>query len=587
MIRPMFCLATAAVLLHSLAGRGAETPLQRPNVIIVLTDDQGYGDLSCHGNPVLKTPHLDTLHSQSTRLTDFHVAPLCTPTRGQLMSGLDGLRNGAMNVSSGRAFLRRGVPTMADIFAANGYGCGQFGKWHLGDNHPYRPRDRGFHESLFFPSSHIGSAPDFWNNAYFNDTYQHNGQRARYEGYTTDVFFNQAIEWIRGEAAQKRPFLCYLATAAAHAPYFVPPKCREAYGTQKPHVARFFGMIANIDENMGRLEEFLTKSGLRDNTIVIFMTDNGGTGGVGVFNARMRGAKMSLYDGGHRVPCFIRWPNGKLRPAGDVAELTTVQDIMPTLIDLCGLHPREKFKGDGVSLARLLRGEADALPDRMVVVQVSPIDAPIPQKGDACVLWEKYRLVSDKELYDLASDPGQKQNITEQFPTVVAKMRAHYEQWWATVEPRVNEHSTIALGSDAENSTQLSPADWEDVFLDQGEQIRAGLRRNGPWNVVIEKEGTYEIEMRRWAREADAPLTAGLPPHKHADGEFPAGVALPIAKARLSVADIDQSATVTTTDKSITFTVELKPGATQLKTWFYDPQGKEISGAYYVYVTRK
>ena len=567
--------------------RAAEPANKRPNVIIVLTDDQGYGDLSCHGNPVLKTPHLDRLHSQSVRFTDFHVCPYCTPTRGQLLSGLDCLRNGAMNVSSGRTFLRRGIPTIANVFAADDYRCGQFGKWHVGDNYPYRPGDRGFHESLFYPSSHIGSAPDAWNNSYFNDAYNHNGKRERFDGYTTDVFFKQAIDWMKGEADQNRPFLCYLATAAAHSPHFVPPKYLEAYAAQPPQIARFFGMIANIDENMGRLEEFLAKSGLRENTIMIFMTDNGGTGGVSVFNANMRGNKMMLYDGGHRVPCFVRWPAGKLRPVGDVAELTTVQDILPTLVDLCDLRKHEKISTNGASLSRLLRGEADPLPDRMLVVQMSRLGEPVPRKGDACVLWKKHRLVSGKELYDLASDPGQKQNIAEQFPDIVAKMRAHYDQWWAGVEPRVNEHSAISLGSDTENPLQLSPADWEDVFLDQRQQIRAGMRRNGPWNVLVEKAGIYEIELRRWAREVDAPLTAALPSHKHADGEFPAGVALPIAKARLTIADIDQSADAKPTDKSITFTVELKSGATQLKTWFYDPQGKEISGAYYVYVTRK
>src|SRR5687768_8277756 len=134
----------------------AQAPARKPNVILVITDDQGYGDLSCHGNPVLKTPHLDKLHAESVRLTDFHAAPMCTPTRGQLLTGRDALANGAMNVSSGRTLLRRGLPTMADVFAAAGYKTGLFGKWHLGDNHPYRPHDRGFHEAVSFPSSHIG-----------------------------------------------------------------------------------------------------------------------------------------------------------------------------------------------------------------------------------------------------------------------------------------------------------------------------------------------------------------------------------------------------------------------------------------------
>src|SRR5512137_1284092 len=226
---------------------------QRPNVIVVLTDDQGYGDFSCLGNPVVKTPHLDKLHDQSIRFTDFHVAPMCTPTRGQLISGRDCLANGAMNVSSGRSFLRKELPTVADIFAASGYRCGHFGKWHLGDNYPYRPHDRGFHETIWYPCSHIGSAPDFWNNDYFDDTYNHNGRREKFSGYTTDIFFGEAMKWMRAQAAAGKPFFCYLPTAAVHAPLFVPEKYRELYKDQRPRVAAFFGMVANIDENLGRL----------------------------------------------------------------------------------------------------------------------------------------------------------------------------------------------------------------------------------------------------------------------------------------------------------------------------------------------
>ena len=168
-----------------------------PNVILIMTDDQGYGELSCHGNPILKTPHMDELHAESIRLTDYHVAPMCTPTRGQLMTGLDAARNGAVNVSSGRALLRSDVPTMGDFFTSAGYRTGIFGKWHLGDNYPYRPEDRGFQETLWFPSSHIGAVPDFWGNDYFDDVYIRNGKRQPAQGYCTDVFFEEAMAWKR------------------------------------------------------------------------------------------------------------------------------------------------------------------------------------------------------------------------------------------------------------------------------------------------------------------------------------------------------------------------------------------------------
>jgi arylsulfatase A-like enzyme len=561
----------------------------KPNVVVLITDDQGYGDLSCHGNPVLKTPNLDRLHSQSVRLTDFHVCPMCTPSRGQLLTGQDCLRNGAMNVSSGRTLLRRGIPTMADALAAGGYRCGQFGKWHLGDNYPYRPQDRGFHESLFFPSSHIGSAPDFWDNDYFDDTYLHNGRREKYAGYCTDVFFGEAMTWMKQCAEKKQPFFCYLATNTPHGPLFVPPKYRAPFEKLdvKPNVGRFFGMIANIDENVGKLDAFLRDSGLAENTVVVFLTDNGGTAGVPVFNAGMRGRKIDLYDGGHRVPCFVRWPGGKLRKSGDVGGLTTVQDILPTLIDLCGLTKPEKAAFDGVSLAKVLRGEADAPADRMVVVQFSRMNDPVPKKGDACVLWKRWRLMADKELYDLATDPEQKTNVIDKHADVAAKMRGHYEKWWAEVSPKVNDHEAIVIGSDAENPLLLSPADWEDSFLDQGAQVRAGLRRNGAWNVEVSKAGEYEVTLRRWPAEADTAIRAGRPALKHADGQFPAGVALPVASARLKVGEFDATRPVGEADRAVTFAAKLPAGRTKLQTLLLDADGKEIAGAYYVTVRRK
>ena len=596
-IKSLFRLLAIAALAIAAAvpSAVAATPSRaKPNVIIVLIDDLGYGDFSCHGNPIVKTPNLDKLHAESVRFTDFHVAPMCTPTRGQLLSGRDCLANGAMNVSSGRSFLRKELPTIADIFAANGYRCGQFGKWHLGDNYPFRPHDRGFHESVWYPCSHIGSSSDYWNNHYFDDVYWHNGKREKFSGYTTDVFFGEAMKWMGQQVNARNPFLCYIPTAAGHSPHFVPAKYREMYEqyrdrypNQKEAVARFFGMIANIDDNMGRLEDFLRETGIRDNTIVIFMTDNGGTMGVPVFNVGMRGKKIELWEGGHRVPCFIRWPAGGLRAAGDITDLTEVQDILPTLAELCGLRKLRGAKFDGVSLAKLLRGEQEHLPDRMLVVQFSRMERPAPRKGDATVMWRRWRLVQDKELYDLSTDFAQERNVIDQHPDVAAKMRAHYDQWWAGIAPRVNEYSAIIVGAKAENPSLLSPSDWEDSFLDQGAQIRKGMKRNGAWNIVVDRSGTYQIELRRWAVEVNAPLVAGLPPQKHTDGEFPAGVALPIAKVRLKVARFDKSKNVGPTDTAEVFEVKLKSGRTQLQTWCYDAEDKEICGAYYVYVSRK
>ena len=579
----LFLLLTVVWACLRYSASAASEPAAKPNVILVMTDDQGYGDLSCHGNPVLRTPNLDRLHNQSIRLTEFHVAPMCTPTRGQLMSGVDALRNGAMNVSSGRTMLRREFNTMADAFGAGGYRTGLFGKWHLGDNYPYRPQDRGFQESIWLPSSHTPSASDYWNNDYFDDVYYHNGARKPFNGYCTDVFFREAIAWMRECSQQKKPFFCYLALNAPHGPLFVPDRYRKPYQDQKRPIASFFGMIANIDENIGRLDAFLREAGLSENTILIFMTDNGTATGESVFNAGMRGKKIDLYDGGHRVPFFLRWPVGKLRAPGDVAALAQAQDVLPTLIDLCGLEKPRRPACDGISLASLLRGQTNNLPERKLVVQFSRMNQPRPRKGDAAVLWKTWRLVTNKELYDISTDPGQQTNIIDRFPEIALNLRRHYEDWWQALEARVHEFSPIHIGSNHENPSVLTPCDWQDVFLDQQAQIRR-VRRNGTWTVFVERDGSYEFALRRWPIEADAAITAGVPEYKGVDGIYPAGEALPIHRARLKVAEIEKSAPVSPDDKEIRFSVSLTRGQCELRTAFDDADGKEICGAYHLHV---
>ncbi|MHC4271456.1 MAG: sulfatase-like hydrolase/transferase, partial [Planctomycetota bacterium] len=268
----------------------------RPNVVLVMTDDQGYSDLSCHGNPVLKTPNLDKLYAESTHFTDFHVAPMCTPTRGELMTGKQAFRNGAVFVCQGKSMIRCGIPTMADMFRSAGYATGHFGKWHLGDNNPYRPQDRGFDETVHHGAWGITSMADYWDNDYFDDTYEHNGKLEKYEGYCTDVWFEEAMNWMAEQQKNHQPFLCYIPTNVPHWPDLVDEKYMKMYLGE---YSGFFGMISQFDENMGRLEQFMQKSSLKENTIFIFMTDNGTSAGADVFNAGMRGNKEQYYEGGH------------------------------------------------------------------------------------------------------------------------------------------------------------------------------------------------------------------------------------------------------------------------------------------------
>ena len=569
----------------------------RPNVILLLADDQGYGDLACHGNPVLQTPNLDRLYSQSVRFTDFHVAPMCTPTRAQLMTGVDALRSAAMNVSSGRALLRTDLPTMGDIFAANGYRTAMFGKWHLGDSYPYRPIDRGFRKAVWFRSSYIGSASDVWNNDYFNDRYFDNDRLRQFEGYCTDVFFNQAADWLQERHRLGEPFFLYLPLNAAHAPHFVPERYRRQYerlladkdmpDQRRNDLARFFGMLANMDENFGKLDALLEKTGLQENTIFIFMTDNGGTAGVPFYNAGMRGSKTTLWEGGHRVPCFVRWPAGGIGKGRDVRALTQCQDVLPTLIDLCKLAPPENAKFDGVSLADLLTGKADELPDRTLVVQFSRMNDPRPKKNDATVLWRQWRLLKGEELYDLSADPHQDKNVFAQHPDIAARLQKNYDAFWASVEPALDRFQPSVVGSEQENPTRLCACDWADVFLDQGGQVRRGEPKNGLWHIEVRQPGRYEIALCRWPREADVPLRQSAPPHRGEDATYPAGKALPIAQARLRIGDRDVKTPVAPEEREARFTLELPQGRTTLQTYFYDDGGKELCGAYYVYLLRQ
>jgi arylsulfatase len=570
-------LAILALGVAGSTGRAAE-PARRPNVIVFLTDDNGYGDLSCHGNPVLKTPHFDQLHAQSVRFTDFHVAPMCTPTRGQLMTGRDALHSGATSVCAGRSFLRPGIPTMAELFAAAGYRTGMFGKWHLGDSHPNLPHQRGFQEAVYHLGWGITSMADLWQNDYFDGRFRHNGILKQYPGYCTDVWFDLAMSWIK---RGKEPFFLYLPTNAAHGPHWVPDKYKKLYPGP---AAAFFGMIANLDENLGRLDAFLRDNGLWQDTIVIYLNDNGGTAGVNVYNADMRGRKTQYYEGGHRAACFVRWPAGGLRKPCDVDALTEVQDLLPTLVDLCSLPTPAGVSFDGTSLAGLLRGTQDRLSDRMLVVQYGQR----PAKDEACVMWNKWRLVHGKELYDLRTDPGQKKEVAADHADVVSKLRDHYAKYWAAVEPTLDDFVHIHVGSDRENPVTLSAADWANVYCDNMQNLRAGLSRNGPWHLLVERVGTYEIELRRWPREADAAITAGVPAFQAKDGGLPAGKALPVAKARLKLGDVDESKPVSPHDKSVVFTLPLKAGTrTTLQTWLYDVDGKELCGAYFAYVRRK
>lgn len=597
-IMPLFLLGEIAVM-ADVSAAGKE---KRPNVIIVMTDDQGYGELSVHGNPILKTPHMDRLHDQSIRLADFHAAPMSTATRGQLITGLDALHNGAVNVSSGRTMLRRGIPTIADYFKQAGYHTAIFGKWHLGDTYPYRPEDRGFEETLWFPSSHIGSVPDYWGNDYFDDVYIHNGQRKQMSGYCTEVFFHEAMKWIEKCADTDSPFVACLMPNAPHGPFNVSEsyvqRIRERITSTKltgisasrvEALILYLAMIENLDENLGYLMDFLDRKGIAENTILIFMTDNGSVFAPYYPNPTMRGKKAQLYEGGHRVPFFIRWP-GKLDSSRDIEGLAEVQDVLPTLLDLCGIkYQRKNF--DGVSLAGVLYGKTEIPGDRMLFINYSRMPTaftyPSPygsaeiRPRETAVLWKRWRLLNDTELYDLASDPLQQNNVINDFPEVRAHMKEGRARWWKKIGGEANVSERSIIGDDHENSVLLTCCEWKDVFVDQQTQVKKGTRRNGYWLLEVARTGRYVFELQRWPREADLPLCEAMP----------SGKAYDITGGRMFITtqygNVNMKKVVTKNDKSVRFECRLEKGPVVLHTWFEDADKEPLFGAYYVYVTRK
>ncbi|MEC8554756.1 MAG: arylsulfatase [Planctomycetota bacterium] len=566
---------------------------EKPNVVIVITDDQGYGDLSCHGNTVLRTPNLDALHDESLRLTDYHVSPTCSPTRSAFLTGHWTNRTGVWHTIMGRSMLRKNEVTMGQIFKDAGYATGMFGKWHLGDNYPFRPEDRGYTEVMRHGGGGVGQTPDYWDNAYFDGSYWHNGTPEPVKGFCTDVFFDYAKRFIKSQKEAGKPFLAYIATNAPHGPMHSPEEFSQPYTDKGVGVANFYGMIANIDKNVGDLRSFLAEEGLAENTIFIFTTDNGTSSGSKVFNAGMRGQKGSEYDGGHRVPLFLRWPAGGLDEARDVRALTAHVDVVPTLIDLCGISSPAGVKFDGTSIRALLESKAADWPDRILVTDSQRVKDPIKWRKSA-VMTSQWRLVNGKELYDMTSDPGQKSNVASGHPEVVARLTAFYDAWWEELLPTFSNATAIYLGHPGENPARLTSHDWittGSTPWNQGHVRRAtnGDRNTGFWNVEVVEDGHYTFRLRRWPEEIDMPINASLPAGAAVPGQkafrVTPGAAIHPTKAIISIGDQRFTKAIDASSKEVNFDLKLNAGKTKLTTQFIGDDGT-IHGAYFVYVTK-
>ena len=542
--------ALLVLLLASCAGggprttipTGAHAPLPRArNVVLVMTDDQGWGDLGSHGNPVLETPRLDKLAASSVELSQFYVHPVCTPTRAALFTGRHPQRSTAIDTYRGRAMLAPEAVTIAEALREAGMATGIFGKWHLGDEAPMRPLDQGFERSLVHRGGGIGqpSDPLGAEGRYTNPVLMDQGVERGFEGYCTDVFFREAMAWMRQQAGAGRGFFCAITPNAPHTPlHDVPEALRAKYAAldlspaafasepgraadfrDEDRLARLYAMIENLDANVGALVDFLAAEGLADDTLLLFLCDNGPEGRR--YNEGLRSAKGSVYEGGVRSPLLARWPAGGLEKRRQEAGYACNLDLFPTILEACGVSAPEGLELDGTSAIGLLRGAPAAVAasrERPLVIQWHRGDFPVENHhvlvrlGDDKLVnatrpWDELEEPPawTPELYDLEGDPYEQRDLATQRPERLAALEAIYRDWFREVVGPAPEHLTtpgqialhrrlcyappaIRLEGEGPRRVVLTRQDWRP---DNGD----GWGRNGAWSVSFADTGPWRVRV--------------------------------------------------------------------------------------------
>jgi len=403
-------------------------PGRRPNFVIILADDQGWGDLSVHGNTNLSTPNIDSLARDGAMFDRFYVCPVCAPTRAEYMTGRYHARGGVRGVSTGEERLNIGERTIAEVFREAGYATGIFGKWHNGTQPPYHPNFRGFQEFYGFTSGHWGQ--------YFTPELDHNGRMIRGKGYIIDDLTDRALAFIGQNRA--KPFFCYIPYNSPHSPMQVPERfygkfrnANLALRATDPkleeieHTRAALAMCENIDWNVGRVLAKLKEWNLADDTVVIYFSDNGPNGWR--WNGGMKGRKGTVEEGGVRAPFLIRWP-GHIKAGQKVKQIAGAIDILPTLTDLAGVKWTPPKPLDGVTLKPLLQGDTPIWPDRMIFSQ---------QRNRFSVRTQQFRLDPDGKLFDMVADPNQKRDIAADKPDVASRLLAAVQRYAAEVKPFV------------------------------------------------------------------------------------------------------------------------------------------------------
>ncbi|MGH9672551.1 MAG: arylsulfatase [Bryobacteraceae bacterium] len=503
-------LKTAGIGTVSLTGwnRAVAQPRQ-PNIVVILADDQGWGDLSIHGNRNLSTPRIDSIGRDGALFDHFYVCAVCAPTRAELLTGRYHPRGGVRGVTTGAERLNTDEKTIADAFKSAGYATGAFGKWHNGSQFPYHPNARGFDEYYGFTSGHWGH--------YFNPELDHNGRLVRGRGYITDDLTDRAIDFV--DRNRRRPFFCYVPFNTPHAPMQVPdrffgkfsrldPAMRSRNPEQEeiPMTRAALAMCENIDWNVGRLLDRVDRLGLRDNTIVVYLSDNGPNSWR--WNGGMKGRKGSVDEGGLRSPLLIRWP-GRIRPGTRVAQIAGAIDLLPTLADCAGIHVTSKKPLDGKSVKPLLLGGKAPWPDRMIFSL---------QNKRISVRTEQYRLDPNGQLFDLVADPGQDRDVAKEKPDVAARLGRAVDEWAREMLPLVgpddrpfpvgHSETTLLLARDGVPSGGIErSAKPPNCSFFTNWTSREGRMT---WDIEVAAGGDYEVDLYYTCARADAGSTVEL-----------------------------------------------------------------------------
>lgn len=532
------------------------------NVVILFIDNHGYYELSRNGHQIVQTPHIDALSESGINFTNFHAPPFCSPSRAALLTGRYALRAGIHNTIGGVSILNKNETTIADLLKDEGYRTAIFGKWHLGMSYPYLPDQRGFEEYFIHGGGGVSQLEDYYGNHHADATYLHNGHYVKSRGFSTDVLFDQGIDFIKRN--RENNFFCMISTPAVHFPTLKHPETTQRLkdrGVPDSNQLALYSMIENVDDNVGRMISFLEESGLKENTLLILASDQGVNdrgakehrSGQGFIN---RGVQ---YDEKHHVYCMLQHPDASKQ--GPDNTLTGMVDLFPTILDYCGLSESHNLSLDGQSLAPLIENNNAWNKERILIVQC-PRERDRSKWDKVSIKYQDWRLVDGKELYNTKNDFGQTNNLYDPKHNIVKHLSDAYETFWNNLPSQEELTPDHILGSINSPEVKLNAMDWYKGSRPWTQQILSKSNQQGLWKVTIDRKGTYLFELRRYPREAGLPHGA--------------------EKAQIAVGNNSKEVETNPDSNYAKIKLNLQKGTYDLKSTFINSD--QQWGAYYVYI---